>query len=90
MSDDKINFLLENCTVYVCSNCQHTNNDRLHDLTPSINKHFPLKFKVKFKKNLSDYSSRFHTNVQLPSCKTHSLHNSLFYKGSQLWNSLPT
>ena len=27
----------------------------------------------KFFKNLSDYSSRFHTNVQLPSCKTYSL-----------------
>ena len=44
MSDDEINFLLENCTVYVCSNCQHTNNDRLHDLTPSINQHLPLHF----------------------------------------------
>jgi len=41
-------------------------------------------------KNLSDYSSRFHTNVQLPSCKTHSLHNYIFHKGSKLWNSLPT
>jgi len=44
----------------------------------------------KFFKNLSDYSSRFLTNVQLPSCKTHSLHNSFFHKGSKLWNSLPT
>ena len=44
----------------------------------------------KFFKNLSDYSSRFHTNVQLPSCRTHSLHNSFFHKGSKLWNSLPT
>jgi len=41
-------------------------------------------------KNLSDYSSRFHTNVQLPSSKTYSLHNSFFHKGSKLWNSLPT
>jgi len=44
----------------------------------------------KFFKNFSDYSSLFHTNVQLPSCKTHSLHNSFFHKGSRLWNSLPT
>jgi len=44
----------------------------------------------KFFKNLSDYSSRFHTNVQLPSCKTQSLHNSFFHKGSKLWNALPT
>jgi len=44
----------------------------------------------KFFKNLSDYSSRFHTNVQLPSFKTHSLHNPFFHKGSKLWNSLPT
>ena len=44
----------------------------------------------KFFKNLSDYSSHFHTNVQLPSCKTQSLHNSFFHKGSKLWNSLPT
>ena len=44
----------------------------------------------KFFKNLSYYSSRFHTNVQLPSCKTHSLHNSFCHKGSKLWNSLPT
>jgi len=44
----------------------------------------------KFFLNLSDYSSRFHTNVQLPSYKTHSLHNSFFHKGSKLWNSLPT
>jgi len=43
-----------------------------------------------FLKNLSDYCSRFHTNVQLPSCKTHSLHNSFFHKGSRLWNSVPT
>jgi len=44
----------------------------------------------KFFKNLSDYFSRFHTNVQLPSCKTHTLHNSFFHEGSKLWNSLPT
>ena len=29
-------------------------------------------------------------NVQLPSCKTHYLHNSLFHEGSKLWNSLST
>jgi len=29
-------------------------------------------------------------NVQLPSCKSHSLHNYFFHKGSTLWNSLPT
>ena len=60
---------------------------------PSILDHVQrsyLPFAPKFFKNLSDYSSRFHTNVQLPSCKTHSLHNSLFHKGSKLWNSLPT
>ena len=44
MSDDELHSLLENCTVYVCSNCQHTNNDRLPDLTPSINQHLPLNF----------------------------------------------
>ena len=44
----------------------------------------------KFFKNLSDYSSRFNTHVQLPSCKTRSLHNFFFHKGSKLWNSLPT
>ena len=44
----------------------------------------------KFFKNLSDYSARFHTNVQLPTCKTHSLHDSFFHKGSKLCNSLPT
>jgi len=36
----------------------------------------------KFLKNLSDYFLRFHMNVQLPSWKIHSLHNSFFYKGS--------
>jgi len=41
-------------------------------------------------KNVSEYSSRFHMNVQLPSTKTRSLHNSFFLKGSKLWNSLPT
>ena len=40
-------------------------------------------------KNLSDYSSRLDVNVQLPSCKTHSVHNYFFHKGSKLWNSLP-
>jgi len=44
MSDDEIHSMLENCTVYVCSNCQHRNNDRLHDLTPSINQQLPLNF----------------------------------------------
>jgi len=44
----------------------------------------------KFFKNLSNYSSRFHTNVQLSSCETHSLHNSFFHKGTKLWNSLHT
>jgi len=44
MSDDEINSLLENCTVYICSNCQHTNNDRLRDLTSSINQQLPLNF----------------------------------------------
>ena len=45
----------------------------------------------KFFKNLFDYSSRFLTNVQLPSCETHSLHNNFFHKkGSKLWNSLST
>ena len=34
----------------------------------------------KFFKNLSDYSSHFFTNVQLPSCKTHSLYNSFFIR----------
>ena len=34
MSDDEIHSLLENCTVYVCFNYQHINNERLHDLTP--------------------------------------------------------
>jgi len=41
---DEIHSLLENCAVYVCSNCQHTNNDRLHDLTPSLNQQLPLSF----------------------------------------------
>jgi len=44
VSDDEIHSLLENCTVSVCSNCQRKNNDRLHDLTPSINQHLPLNF----------------------------------------------
>jgi len=44
VSDDVIHSLLENCTVYDCSNCQYTNNDRLHDLTPSINHRLPLNF----------------------------------------------
>ena len=60
---------------------------------PSILDHVQrsyLPFAPKFFKNLSDYSSRFHTNVQLPSCKTHSLHNSFFHKRSKLWNFLPT
>jgi len=33
-----------------------------------------------FLKNLSDYSSRFHTNVLLPSCKTHYLRNYFFIR----------
>jgi len=41
-------------------------------------------------KNISDYSTRFHMNVQLPSCKTHFLHNSFLNKGSILCNFLPT
>jgi len=32
----------------------------------------------------------FHTNVQLPSCQSHSFHNSFFHEGSKLWNSQPT
>jgi len=38
----------------------------------------------KFFKNPSDYSSCFHTNVQLLSCKTHSLHIYFFHKDSKL------
>jgi len=41
-----------------------------------------------FFKNLY-YSSRFHLNVQLPSRKTQSFHNSVFHKGPKLWKSLP-
>jgi len=44
MSDDEIHSLLENCTVYVCSNCQHINYYRLYDSTPSINQQLPLNF----------------------------------------------
>jgi len=43
----------------------------------------------KFSENRSDYSSRFHMNVQLLPCKTHSLDNSFFHQGSNLWDSLP-
>jgi len=44
MSDDEIHSLLENCTVYVISNCQLKNYDRLHDSTPSIKQQLPLNF----------------------------------------------
>ena len=43
----------------------------------------------KFFKNLSDYSSRFHMNVQLPSWRSHSLHI-IFSKCSKHWKSPTT